>query len=264
MERLPDLDPADPRPIHQQIAARVREAIESGVLQPGDRVPGENLLMTRYAVSRWTAREALALLANSGLITKVPKVGTFVRDQRRLQRKPRRYRRQRGTAEFATEARAAGLHPDIEADSRVVEAAEDIAARLEIPAGTEVMRTEYRFLADGRPIQLATSFEPFDLTRDTPIERPEEGPLAGTGVITRMDSIGVEITRVAEEVSTRLPSPGETEALRVPSGVPVFCIHRTFSTDQRPVEIADIVIPGDRYALTYEFRVTEDDDPVTL
>src|SRR5215475_14185691 len=87
---LPDLDPADARPLNQQIAAALRTSIESGGLAPGARVPGENTLMARYGVSRWTAREALATLANAGLITKVPKVGTFVHSQLRLERRSRR------------------------------------------------------------------------------------------------------------------------------------------------------------------------------
>ena len=266
MQELPDLDPADTRPVNQQIADRVREAIESGALAAGARVPGENTLMERYGVARWTAREALASLANSGLITKVPRVGTFVRDQRRLVRRPRRYRRRKQTSEgpFATEVRDANMAPAIEADSSRIEAPADIATRLEIEPGTEVMCTHYRFLADGRPIQASTSYEPLDLTAGTAVELPEQGPLAGTGVITRMDNIGAEITRVVEEVTVRPPRPDEVSSLDIPSGVHVFDIIRTFATDERPVETANIVIPGDRYALVYEFRVTDDDDdPVT-
>lgn len=264
MDNLPDLDPTDTRPINHQIAAVLRDAIESGKLAPGTVVPGENTLMTRYGVARWTAREALALLANSGLITKIPKVGTFVRDPGRLERKPRRYRRHKTTGEFAADARAAGLNPDIEAHSRRTKADDNIARRLALKPGAAVMRTDYRFLADGRPIQTSVSYEPLDLTKNTPIQRPEEGPLAGAGVIARMDSIGVTITRVVEEVTIRPPSPDETDALHIPSGVHVFALQRTFHTDTRPVETADIVIPGDRYALVYEFRVTEDDTPESV
>jgi GntR family transcriptional regulator len=79
-----------------------------------------------------------------------------------------------------------------------------------------------------------------------------------------MDSVGVMITRVVEEVTIRPPRPDEVTSLDIPSGVHVFDILRTFATDERPVETANIVIPGDRYALVYAFRVTEDeDDPVT-
>ena len=72
MQELPDLDPADARPVNQQIADRLREAIESGVLAAGSQVPGENTLMARYGVARWTAREALAALAGGGALRGPP------------------------------------------------------------------------------------------------------------------------------------------------------------------------------------------------
>lgn len=79
-----------------------------------------------------------------------------------------------------------------------------------------------------------------------------------------MDSIGVQITRVVEEVTVRPPRPEEVVSLDIPRGVHVFDILRTLATDERPVETANIVIPGDRYALVYAFNIPDDaDDPVT-
>lgn len=265
MENWPPLNPADTRPLNHQIAAVIREAIESGELEPGARVPGENTIMERYGVARWTAREALALLANLGLITKVPKVGTFVRSERRLERKPRRYRRLRNTAPFASEVRAAGMNPNIEARSEAVEPPADIRERLQLEGGERTMRTVYRFLADGKPVQSSVSYEPLSITAGTPVEIPEEGPYAGLGVIARLDAIDVKITHVSEDVSVRPPTPEESSSLAIPSGVHVFEIWRTFKTDARPVEVAKIVIPGDRYSLSYQFSVPDEfgDDPIT-
>ncbi len=236
--------------------------IETGQLQPGARLPGENRVMAAYGISRWTAREALAALAAAGLITKRTGAGTFVRENRRLERRPRRYRRHR-QAPFATDARAAKMQPHIEATSAEVEAPPDIADLLLLPPGAAVMRTHYRFLADDKPIQTSVSYEPLDLTSGTPVVRPEEGPLAGAGVVNRMDSIGVEILRVTEEVTVRPPRADEVTSLSILPGVHVFDIIRTFFSAERPVETARIVIPGDRYSLVYAFRVTDEDEPAT-
>lgn len=261
---LPHLGQDDTRPLNQQIADVLRLEIESGRLPPGARVPGENTLMSTYGVARWTAREALAVLARSGLITKVPGTGTFVREQRRLERRPRRYRRRsQHAAPFATDVRAANMSPLIEAESVRVEAPSEIAEVLDLDVGEAVMRTQYRFLADGKPVQTSVSYEPLSLTTGTDIEVPEEGPLAGAGVVARMDSIGVGIIRVSEEIAIRPPRSDEVASLLIPDGVHVFDIQRTFFTEERPVETARIVIPGDRYSLVYTFRVTEDDDHVT-
>lgn len=258
---LPDLDQSDTRPVHQRIAAALSRAIEAGSYAPGDRFPGENSIMKRYSVARWTAREALAALTTAGYIRTVPKVGTFVRDDRHLIRRPRRYRRSKQSSEFVSEVRDAGLSPDIEADTDVVAADADIAVRLDLVPGDPVVRTRYRFLADHRPIQTSTSYERHDLTAGTPIELPEAGPYAGTGVITRYDAIGIRIDHVTEEVTTRAPRGTETTDLDIPKGVHVFVVRRTFTAHDRPIETADIIIPGDRYALVYTFAVTDTDDP---
>jgi GntR family transcriptional regulator len=262
---LPALDPSDNRPVHQRIAAALSAAIEAGTYPPGERFPGENAIIKRYGVARWTAREALAALTAAGYIRTVPKVGTFVRDDRHLIRRPRRYRRAKQVGEFATEVRAAGLSPDIEADTDVVPADPEIAVRLDVTPGDSVVRTRYRFLADHRPIQTSTSYERHDLTAGTPIELPEAGPYAGTGVITRYDAIGIRIDHVTEEVTTRAPRGTETTDLDIPKGVHVFVVRRTFTAHDRPIETADIIIPGDRYALVYTFAVTDTDadEPVT-
>ena len=261
---LPELDQDDTRPLNQQIADILRLEIDSGRLPPGARVPGENTLMSTYGVARWTAREALAVLARAGLITKVPGAGTFVRELRRLERRPRRYRRRsQQAAPFATDVQAANMKPLIEAESVRVEATPEIAEVLALEVGAAVMRTQYRFLADGKPVQTSVSYEPLSLTAGTDVEVPEEGPLAGSGVIARMDSLGIEIARVSEEIAIRPPGSDEAALLSIPDGIHVFDIQRTFFTEERPVETARIVIPGDRYSLVYTFRVTEDDDPVT-
>jgi GntR family transcriptional regulator len=263
MDQLPDLPANDERPLYMQIGAVLQRAIESGEMVAGDRVPGENVLIEHYGVARETARKALEELAKAGLIVKVRGSGTFVKEERRLVRKPRRYRRSKALGEFATDAMAAGRDPNVQVTSTRVAATSLIAERLAVQAGSSVMKSEYVFFADGEPIQSSTSYEPLDITGGTEVELPEEGRYTNTGVITRMDAIGVRVTRVSEEVTVRPPRALEAETLHIEPGVHVFCIRRTFSTDERPVETADIIIPGDRYSLNYEFRVTDEDDPAT-
>jgi DNA-binding GntR family transcriptional regulator len=117
------------------------------------------------------------------------------------------------------------------------------------------MRTSYRFLADGAPVMLSTSFEPLAITGGTPVEQPEGGPV--TGVIPRMDSIGVHITHVSEDVTGRAARPYEAETLVVPPGVPVLVIERTYYDHDRPVETADIIVSSDRYVLSYRLAIPE-------
>jgi len=66
-----------------------------------------------------------------------------------------------------------------------------------------------------------------------------------------MDAIGQHVTEVRERVTTRAPRPHETEALNIPAGVPVLVIARTHYAGGTPVETADIIVPGDRYEISW-------------
>jgi GntR family transcriptional regulator len=76
---LADIDKADDRPPYRQIAAALREAIAAGRLAPGDRLPSESELVTRYDVARMTARQAIQELKTEGLVVSEHGRGVFVR-----------------------------------------------------------------------------------------------------------------------------------------------------------------------------------------
>lgn len=54
--------------ISQEIVEQIKEAIVSGDLRPGDRLPSERELTEQFGVSRVTVRDALRILEASGLI----------------------------------------------------------------------------------------------------------------------------------------------------------------------------------------------------
>jgi len=68
----------DTRPLRQQIADVLQGAILNGELKPGEPLV-ETDIAARLGVSRAPVREALQLLANSGLVETVPYRGTTVR-----------------------------------------------------------------------------------------------------------------------------------------------------------------------------------------
>jgi len=61
--------PGRPRAF-QTIVDRVEEAVRSGELKPGDRLPSERDLVTEYGVSRSSVREALRVLESRHLISR--------------------------------------------------------------------------------------------------------------------------------------------------------------------------------------------------
>lgn len=66
-------------PPYLQVAAIIRERVQSGELRPGQRVPSIVTLMQTYGIARNTARHALTVLRDEGLIIIRPGWGAFVR-----------------------------------------------------------------------------------------------------------------------------------------------------------------------------------------
>lgn len=117
----------------------------------------------------------------------------------------------------------------------------DIAMRLGIAGGDLCVRTAYGFLADGKPVQLSTSWELYDLTGATLVVLPEGGPHAGAGVVNRVAEIGVTVSHAVEQPEPRQATAEEASLLGIQKAALVTHIRRTYYSDQgRPVETADI------------------------
>ena len=73
------LDPDDPRPPYQQVAADLRRAILTRRYVAGDRLPSGPELASRYGVARMTIQQALRVLREERLIVSRQGSGVFVR-----------------------------------------------------------------------------------------------------------------------------------------------------------------------------------------
>jgi len=72
------LDPAAAVPFYRQIYDRFRNAIASGVLKPGDRIPSARALTKELGLARGTIEAAYSLLAAEGYIVARGQAGTIV------------------------------------------------------------------------------------------------------------------------------------------------------------------------------------------
>jgi GntR family transcriptional regulator len=246
-------------PVYLRVLEDLRGKIREGTLAPGARVPSRAAIMTKYGVGETAAKHALAVLATEGLIEPRPGSGSYVR-QPPVMRRLDHDRQQITGSPFGLDestlpaapdrSKARRLAVDHHSD-RTLPLPPHIARRLKLQPDDRVMRTLYLLRADGVPVQMATSYEPLEITAGTPVLLPEEGPLAGRGVSARMEAIGIGVDQVIEEISTRPPLSAEASALEIPSGTPVLHIERTHLAGDRPVETCDIIIPADQYRLRY-------------
>lgn len=74
------IDPRSPTPLYEQIAARVRVAVASGDLSPGDALPSVRALARELRVNPATVVQAYRDLALDGFVEIRHGQGTFVQD----------------------------------------------------------------------------------------------------------------------------------------------------------------------------------------
>ncbi|UHJ58214.1 UTRA domain-containing protein [Mycolicibacterium fortuitum] len=126
-----------------------------------------------------------------------------------------------------------------------------VAERLRITTDDDVVVRARRYLADGRPVETATSYIPAAFAQDTKIEQTDTGP---GGIYARLEEAGHTLARFTEEVGARMPTPEERRALQLSAGVPVLTVVRTaYDTNDVAVEVCDTVKVASAYLLEYDF-----------
>ncbi|HEX6857401.1 MAG TPA: GntR family transcriptional regulator [Streptosporangiaceae bacterium] len=251
-------------PVYLRVLDDLRHRISSGLLEPGARVPSRNAIIARYGVGETAAKHALAVLAAEGLIEARPGSGSYVRhapvtrylEHGRLGH-PGSPFGLAGPVPAGTvpPGDGAGPQPAREHEAGRVPPPPAVARRLGLRPGSLTMRTRYVLCAGGAAVQLALSWEPVSLTAGTPVAVPEEGPLAGRGVIERMKAIGITVDQVTEDISVRPALRTEAAVLGLAPGAPVLLVERSHLAGGRAVETADIVVAADGHRLRYRIPV---------
>ncbi|MEW1914482.1 GntR family transcriptional regulator [Kitasatospora sp. NPDC085895] len=240
-------------PKFELIAEELMAAIKRGDYGPGDRLPGENELARDYGVAAMTARRALGVLKRLGVAESRRGGGTYVQAFKPIRR--------RGIARLAREQWGAGKSIWAADENRSLavdqvsvteeEAPPPVAAVLDINVGGMACVRTRRYLVDGRPVMLATSYLPSDLVTGTAITRTDTGP---GGVYARLAELGHSPSHFREELRVESPTSHEAQALGIPQDRPVVKLSRTaFSADGRAVEVNAMTLDSAAYVLEYEF-----------
>jgi GntR family transcriptional regulator len=247
----------DRRPASRRIADELRHSIESGELAPGAQLPSERQLAATYGTARNTAREAIRLLADSGLVIAEQGRGAFVRRSAPLIRLGNdRYSpkyRESGMSPFLLECAKQGKTGRFEVLSiGRVEPSDDVAAHLDVPLGSQsVLRRENVFYADADPVHRVTTYIPWPIAEGTGLLDDEVGHPYGIHGI--LEERGHTMTRLREEVSARMPTADEVELLHLSSGVPVLdVLHTSIDQDGHPYELTRFVMRTDMTGLLYD------------
>lgn len=217
---------------------RLLDLINSGALRPGDRLGTERELAVRLSVSRSTLRQVLAVLAEGGVVRRVPgrAGGTFVahakvdRDLSVIVGLPEYLRRQ-------------GFVAGTQVLSATMSGADDVAAdNLAVPAGSLLIDIVRIRLADGIPISLERVQLPAEIFPGL-----LELPLGGS-IYDLLDAhYGVKPDEVVEHLEVAEASADEAALLAVSPGAPLLAITRTSTTSAGvPFEFSHDLFRADR------------------
>ena len=251
------LNPADPRPLYQQLAAVLRDQIATGELAPGERVPTEADLAKSYDASRNTVRLALGVLRTEGLIASRQGKGSFVRSEPPMPyyaslsgSRAKRLEADRRRDTFAQQVEAQGKQSKQVSTVEVIPAGEEIAAHLGLGSGDDVAVRRRVMYADDVPVQLGDSYYPAEVVQGSKIMDSADIP-EGTDQV--LEDLGHVPTRYEDEITARMPFAEEATQLHMEPGIPISRLLRTtFDQDDRPVEVYLVVLPANLHVLFYE------------
>lgn len=251
------LNPADPRPLYQQLAAILRDQIESGALPPGSRIPTEAELAERHDASRNTVRLALDRLRGDGLVVSRQGKGSFVRAKESIMyyaslsgSRQLRLEANRQIDTFGQQITKQGKTPRQVSTTEVIPAEGEIARHLALEAGDEVgvrRRVQY---ADDQPIQLGDSYYPHSIVEGSKIMDSTD---IKEGTDQVLEDLGYVPSYYADEITWRMPNSEEATKLHLEPGTPIGRLLRTsYDRENRPIEVYEVIMPGNLHTLVYE------------
>jgi GntR family transcriptional regulator len=233
-------------PAYFQLAQMLHREIMNGKLRPGDRVPSENELSEEYGLSRMTARKAISLLTEKGLVRREKGKGTFVS-------RPRVEGGLFLIPDLHDEMRMQGLSADVRLlGVKVVPAGKAPASRLGIKKGEKLIYMERVLEGGGEPMVLDRKYILLD--RSQPLLESE----LGHGSTEDLFAGNVEMAPVRADLklSATTLSAREAQLLGGRRGAPAFCMEQLiFAANDKRVIWGWLIYRGDRFSFESSSRL---------
>ena len=223
-ELFVDLDRSSPVPLYFQVAQQIERAISEGDLAPGDRLDNEISLAEQFGLSRPTMRRAIQELVDKGLLVRKRGVGTQVVHGQVT-------RPVELTSLFDDLTRHHQTPTTKVLINEIIEAPDEVGARLSIAQGSPVLHLRRLRFAHGEALAIMENYLPEDLI---PLG---EADLSTRGLYQLMRSRGVNIRVAKQRIGARTGTPEECTLLGERKGSPVLTMERAAHDDSgRPVE----------------------------
>jgi GntR family transcriptional regulator len=235
------IDKGSSVPYYIQLAELLRQEIARQTSPPAAyQLPSENELAAAHGITRATVRRALDVLERNGWIYREKGRGSFAA--------VRRVEHELTQLVSTTETmRARGWSLTTRVVSLAqVPAVPQVAAALELAAGTPCYELCRLRIVEGEAISLQTSCLPAELCPSL-----EENDLTQSLYRLLETRYGLRLWTGREVLRARCALPHEQQHLSLSHCAPVMAMERvTYAATGRPVEYLDAVWRGDRYDFT--------------
>jgi len=251
---------------YREVAAALREAILRGDYAAGSTLPKQEEIAVQHGVNVGTVRKAVGLLEAEGLVTPVRRRGTVVRPRPPMKRLGTdRYAKSKwkfgDLVAFAADRESSGRRwqrTDQTQTVQLVPADDELAEAYGIEPGSPVYARARLVREGGAPTHTLTSYYRPQDVEGTPLVDPTPGPAGPGGGLAVLTMQGLEPDHMTETFFARMPTPYEIGTLELPAGEPVMILERrTYTADDRLVELARGVHAASRFAWTYSFKLPD-------
>nr|WP_090275702.1 GntR family transcriptional regulator [Mycolicibacterium komanii]CRL68772.1 transcriptional regulator [Mycolicibacterium komanii] len=239
------VSPTDHR--YLQVARTLRKEIVDGIYPVGSQLPTEQQLCERFAVSRYTVREALRRLREDNLIASRPRAGTLV-----VPRPASNSYVQDVVSIDDLLAFAAGAQLTIESNAMVT-VDDDLADHTGLKAGSQWLAVRGCRQAEGSDTPVCTT--EYYINRAFAAVGRLLQRYSGPIFPLIEDLFGVSIIEVHQEMAAITVTPELAEALKVETGGAALEMRRTYTTSDG--EVAQVTInthPSSRYRHSMTMR----------
>ena len=228
-------------PLHTQLTELLRGQIEHGELAPGQRLPSERELCDQYGLSRITVRQAMTQLANRGLIHKVVGRGTYVAERsmdERLQ----------PLISFSEDMRRRGKTPSSRVISaQLIEADEELSARLQTMRGVQIIHLNRLRLADGEPMAIQQAWLPYEHCPGL-LDHDLEG---GSLYQILRNTYQLDLAHGDTHINAALARLDELQLLDLDAPAAVLIVQQTtYLGSGAPIEYSHTIFRADSYTLS--------------
>ncbi|WP_326536494.1 GntR family transcriptional regulator [Pseudorhodoferax sp.] len=236
MDASPAATPAF-SPLYQQIKGLILQSLQAGEWKPGELIPSEIELASRFRVSQGTVRKAVDELAGENLLVRRQGKGTFVATHTEQHVRYRFLKLVPDDGDLNREGPAQRRF----LECRRTRASAEIARALGLRGGDAVMQVR-RVLSfagqDGAqtPTILEDLWLPGGPFKGLTAERM--AAFRGPTYALFETEFGVRMVRAEEKIRAVLPDAEQTDILQVPAGTPLLSVERVaYTYNDTPMEL---------------------------